>query len=153
MLVIRTHSKLIKQSSTHFRKHCISLNACSRIPNIACPFQTADKQECRWYFGSTVFDSRFFRGQMFVRNKRADQVLRHDIHLQVASLGTCSCIPMFSLCCTHLPVCLNNKIKSMMSQHNTILFSNVQHVHVCNVSIKKKIMCKVVYKFITHNLQ
>nr|XP_022315244.1 uncharacterized protein LOC111119401 isoform X2 [Crassostrea virginica] len=69
-----------------YGKHCISLNACSRIPNIACPFQTADKQECRWYFGSTVFDSRFFRGQMFVRNKRADQVLRHDIHLQVASL-------------------------------------------------------------------
>lgn len=79
-----------------FRKYCFGPRTCLRIPYVACPTPNPDRQGCKWGFGSTFFDSRYFKGVISLKNQRkTGQVLQHKVHLRVASLGTS--IPDFVL--------------------------------------------------------
>lgn len=105
-----------------FRKYCFGPRTCSRIPYVACPSPNPDRQGCKWGFGSTFFDSRYFKGVISIKNKRkTGQVLQNKVHLRVASLGTSIFLILFMQLIFFSQWCLSNKVEAICLPYMALL--------------------------------
>ncbi|XP_062616763.1 uncharacterized protein LOC134278365 isoform X2 [Saccostrea cucullata] len=70
---------------TLYGKHCFGVRTCKKSVFIKCP--SLSPNQCRWHFGSSNFDSRYFRVILLLRNlKLKDSILRSSFWLEVENL-------------------------------------------------------------------